>query len=296
MFGIAFDKATGMAIAAENGAKDHDEINVLENGGNYGYPVKQQKEQPSSSLWAQTDNSSAIPPARTYYKTITPTQMIFYDDNHFRNLKNMFLVTSYGEGSIYALSFNETRMLVEEVAIRLPEVRGHIISIAKTPNGAIYLAGENIYKLISIDEKRQPLTYFINAVINSNDIQINKMLLNLTTKVLSIDISNTDTSANITDNNGNTSAISPPSLRLTIPKTLLGIISEVTSEDYNTTASPNDKSIENFKTKETRRVTNVGDTIIDIQLNDNVATDKILIKGQTSTLVPSPDENIHIQR
>jgi glucose/arabinose dehydrogenase len=295
MLGIAFDKGTGMAIAAENGGKDHDEINVLENGGNYGYPANQQKEQASPSLWAQTDNSSSIPPARTYYKTITPTQIIFYDDNHFRDLKDMFLVTSYGEGSIYALSLNKTGHLLEEVAIRLPEVRGHIISIAKAPNGAIYIAGENMYKLISIDDNQPTLTYFIDTVTDNN-IQIDKMFLNLTTKVLSLDISDINANTNITDNNGNTSAISPPSLRLTIPKTLLGIIYEVTSEDYNTTASPNEKTVENFKTKETRRVTNVGDTIIDIQLKDNFATDKILIKGYSSTLIKTPTRNVQIQR
>jgi glucose/arabinose dehydrogenase len=296
MLGIAFDKATGMAIAAENGAKHHDEINVLEKGGNYGYPANRQKEQSSPSSWAQTDNSSSIPPARTYYKTITPTQMIFYDDNRFRGLKDMFLVTSYGEGSIYALSLNKTGHLLEEVAIRLPEVRGHINSIAKAPNGDIYIAGENMYKLISIDDNQPTLTYFIDTVSNNNGIQIDKMFLNLTSKVLSLDISNTNANTNITDNNGNTSAISAPSLRLTIPKTLLGIISEVTSEDYNMTASPNEKTVENFKTKETRRVTNVGDTIIDIQLKDNFATDKILIKGYSSTLIKPPTRNVQIQR
>ena len=47
------------------------------------------------------------------------------------------------------------------------------------------------------------------------------------------------------------------------------------------------------------RVTNVGDTIIDIKLRSNIPdqdTDKILIKGLTSLLVPAPSRPISILR
>jgi len=295
MFGIAFDKGTGTGIVGENDVIHHDEINLLESGGDYGYPVKQQQQSSSQAKLIQTDNGSAIEPARTYYKIITPTQMVFYDDNRFRTLKGMFLVASYSEGSIHALSINETGSLVKEVVIRLPELRGHIISIAKAPDGGIYIAGENMYKLTSIDNNPSTLTYFINIDRNNSNIQINDLSLNLSTKVLSIDISNTHTDTNVKDNSGNTSATSR-SLQLTVPKVLLGTIYEVTSEKYNKSSDSTDKVVQEFKTKESRRTTNVGDTIIDIQLNDNVAEDKILIKGQTSTLAQEPSKNIQIRR
>jgi hypothetical protein len=122
------------------------------------------------------------------------------------------------------------------------------------------------------------------------------MSLDLPNKVLSLNIANSNIS------NGSNDSYRPTnqtyqSLRLSIPKTLLGIIYEITSENYNRTSNPEDKIIENYNIKETRRVTNVGDTIIDIQLNNsNVEADKILIKGQSSTLVKPPGRNIHIQR
>jgi hypothetical protein len=191
----------------------------------------QYQQSSAGSKLIQTDNSSAMKPARIYYKTITPTQMVSYDGNSFRDLRGMFLVTSYGEGSIYAFSINETGSIVEEIAIRLPEVHGHIVAIANSPNGDIYLAGENMYKLVSIDSVRPTSLYFIDIISNGdNNIQINGLSLNLSNKVLSIEVSNS--TANVKSDPENTSATFP-SLRVTVPKTLLGSISEATSETYN---------------------------------------------------------------
>ena len=113
--------------------------------------------------------------------------MLFYDDNKFPSLKGKFLVVSYAESVLRGLAFNNTGNLIEEIIVRLPEVRGHITSIAKAPNGDLYIGGENIYKLVSIDNTKDP-TYFIEA--NSKNIQINDLSVNLTRKVISIDIVN----------------------------------------------------------------------------------------------------------
>jgi glucose/arabinose dehydrogenase len=296
MFGIAFDTSDGLGLVTENGGRHYDEINVLKNGGNYGYPVTKLKYSSAIKPY-QTDNSSAIAPARTYYKAITPTQAIYYDSNRFSQLQGLFLLPSYAEGSIYALSINKTGNLVEEIVIRLPEVRGHIMAIAQGPDGEIYLAGENMYKLISLDDIRPTSRYFIEAVRNTNsNIRINDMSLDLPNKVLSLNITNSNIS-NGSNDSYRTANQTSQSLRLSIPKALLGIIYEITSEKYNRTSNPKDKIIENYDIKETRRITNVGDTIINIQLNNsNLEADRILIKGQSSTLVKPPGRNIQIQR
>jgi hypothetical protein len=132
--------------------------------------------------------------------------------------------------TITALSINKTGDLVEEVAIRLPEVRGHIILIAKASDGEIYIAGKNMYKLVSIENVPAALIYFVDIVRDNNSIQINDISLNLSDKVLSIGISNTNTSTNNETDAGNASAISA-SLQVTIPKALLGSISGGTSEN-----------------------------------------------------------------
>ena len=195
------------------------------------------------------------------------------------------------ENSIYALTLNSTGSISEELAIRLPELRGHLIAIAGAPNGDIYLAGENIYKVASLDNTRNILTYFID-LLSKNNLQINDLSVNVTSKVLSIDFINSNN-----EMSASPGLPSSPSLQVKVPKALLGGIYDVTTGKYNESLSPSDKSIVNFKLKESRKVTNVGDTIIDINLKNNFpGSDKILIKGQSSTINQSPSKSIAIYR
>ena len=161
MYGIAFDIKTRMGIVAENDPRFYDEINLLMKGGNYGFP-----DGPSSSTSSrqQTDNVSAIKPVRTYNPPIIPAQAIFYDQNKFPTLKGKFLVVSYAERSIYAITLNSNGSISQELAIRLPGTSGHLVSIAQSPEGDIYIGGENLYKLESIERNRNKLTYFVNVV------------------------------------------------------------------------------------------------------------------------------------
>ncbi len=214
---------------------------------------------------------------------MAPSQVLFYDDNKFPSLKGKFLVVSYSEPVLRGLAFNNTGKLIEEVTVRLPEVRGHIASIAQTPSGDLYLGGENIYKLVSIDNTKDIPTYFIEA--NSKTIQIKYLSVNLTRKVITIDFIKKYNTVNQEIMTGT------PTLSK-VPKTLLGTIYDVTSEKYNNTANSSDKIVDNFKTKETLRVSNVGDTIIEIQLNDIVGSDKILMKGKSSGLIATVKNRI----
>lgn len=171
-------------------------INLLQKGGNYGFSANHHHLHSSHSKPIQTYNSSEVKPARNYYKIITPTQAIFYDGTKYPLLKGKFLIASLGEGSIYALSFNNTGSITEEIAIRLPELRGHLISVAKAPSGEIYFGGENIYKLVSLDNTESILTYFIRVA--SQNVTINGLSFDQGNKVLSINFTN----SNKTDNAG----------------------------------------------------------------------------------------------
>lgn len=289
IYGIAFDIKNRMGIVAENDPRYYDEINLLKKGENYGFPDHSSS---STSSGLQTDNISAIMPARTYNPPIIPAQAIFYDQNKFPALKGKFLVVSYAERSIYAITLNSNGSISEELAIRLPGTRGHLVSIAQSPEGDIFIGGENLYRLESIERNRNKLTYFVN-VVSTKNIEVADLTANLTKKVFTIDI--------INKNNvflANTTQTSP-TLQIKIPKVMLGGIYDVTSEKYNQSSKGSDKLVDSFTLKETMRVTNVGDTIIDIKLNRNIVdqdNDKILIKGLSSLLAPAPSRPISILR
>ena len=290
MYGIAFDDKTGMAIVAENDPRYYDEINLLKKGGNYGFPSQSSSSSTSSSL--QSDNVSAIKPVRTYNPPIIPAQAIFYDQDKFPALKGKFLVVSYAGRSIYAITLNSNASISEELAIRLSGTQGHLVSIAQSPEGDIYIGGENLYKLESIERNRNKLTYFVN-VVSSKNIDIADLTANLTARVFAIDIVN--------KNNVSLAGAGQisPTLQVKIPKAMLGGIYDVASENYNQSLNVPDKIVDSFEIKETMRVTNVGDTMIDIILKSNIPdqdSDKLLIKGLTSLLVPAPSRPLSIIR
>ena len=119
------------------------------------------------------------------------------------------------------------------------------------------------------------------------------MTANLTKKVFAIDIVNKN------DGSLASSGQISPTLQVKIPKVMMGGIFDVTSEKYNQSSRGPDKIIESFKIKETMRVTNVGDTIVDIKLRSDIPDkeiDKLLIKGLGSALIPGPSRPISILR
>ncbi|HXG07179.1 MAG TPA: PQQ-dependent sugar dehydrogenase, partial [Nitrososphaera sp.] len=153
MYGIAFDNSSGTGLITENGDFRYDEINIIEKGGNYGFPTLQPPNLPPE----RADNTS-IKPVRSYWDTIAPTNMIYYTGDAVPELKGMFLFGTF-TGDIYALKLSEdNKRVVEEIKIDLahfPFVP--TVGIAQSPDGKIYYGGYQIYTLDSIDEMEQML-------------------------------------------------------------------------------------------------------------------------------------------
>jgi glucose/arabinose dehydrogenase len=152
MYGIAFD-LNGTGLVTENGDVRYDEINIIKNGGNYGFPTSQ-----PANLPPEQANDSSIKPLRSYWETIAPTQMIYYDGAALPELNGMFLFGSF-TGDIYALKLSgDGNRIVQEIKIELehyPFVP--TVGIAQSPDGKLYYGGYQIYTLDSISEAEQML-------------------------------------------------------------------------------------------------------------------------------------------
>lgn len=153
MYGIAFDN-NGTGLVTENGDFHYDEINLITKGGNYGFPTLQ-----PPNLPPELTNNSSIKPLRSYWDTIAPTQMIYYDGNAVPELKGMFLFGSF-TGDIYAIRLSEDKSkIVQEIKIDLehyPFVP--TVGIAQSQDGKIYYGGYQIYTLDSIGELKSMLS------------------------------------------------------------------------------------------------------------------------------------------
>jgi hypothetical protein len=172
MYGIAFDDG-GIGLVTENGDVRYDEINLITKGGNYGFPTSQ-----PANLPPERANGSSIKPLRSYWDTIAPTQMIYYDGDSVPELKGMFLFGSF-TGDIYALKLSEDKKsIVEELKIELshfPFVP--TVGIAQSPDGKIYYGGYQIYTLDSIGERKQilfPIEVDLLSGVNIGEISVNQ--------------------------------------------------------------------------------------------------------------------------
>ena len=258
VFGIAFDKKSGLGIVTENGDAHYDEINILRKGANYGFATSQP---PTRS--PLLDNSSSVKPVRAYWETIAPTQAIFYDANKFAKLKDKLLFGSYNEGFVYVLGLNHTGSVTDELAIEFP-YDDNVDSIVQSPSGDIYFGGYKIYKISSInmDQPEQNM-YFIEFTLN--EAQVSNLQFDIDSASVSFDATSSDS------NSG-----SPPSIQVRIPKPLLSGIFEVSTPSSN--SNQNDSIISQFDIKQQYRTANVGDTVIDIALKNGLKG-KVSIKG-----------------
>ncbi len=212
-YGIAFDK-NGEGIITDNGYAHFDEFNVLQRGGNYGFPTVQIPSLPSISI-----NSPFIPPLRSYYNVIAPTQAIFYLGDKYPALSGKFVFGSYDDIVLHAILIGgkETTRTVNDLEIRFQNSPpDNVVAVAQSPQGDVYFAGYNIYKLKSVDAGRQQTVFPIQIRI-SEGIDMKGMKFLPLEKSIMFDLS-------VVSKNTSRSFIN-----LQIPKSLLAGIYSVTT-------------------------------------------------------------------
>jgi len=222
IFGIAFDKKDGIGIISEDGDFHYDEINIIQKGGNYGFPSLQ----PPNIAPALFTNNSSIQPVRSYWNTVTPTQTIYYDGDKFPHLKNTFLVGTF-IGNIYALTM-DTRskhlLLEEKLALRHYPIEP-AIAIAQSPSGDIYYGSYHIYKLRSIDLKSKIQDLFPLEIKPSPNLAIKNLQASGSSDIV-IDI-------HPIINTRKSSMSTLSSIQISIPSALIPRISSVTNTVTN---------------------------------------------------------------
>ncbi len=102
-FGLAFHPKTKKLYICDVGPDNNDEINIIEKGGNYGWP----------EVMGISKDNRYINPIKTYTPVITPTQCTF--------VGNDFYFGSFNEGSVHKLTLDEkdpAKVLKDEIVYR----------------------------------------------------------------------------------------------------------------------------------------------------------------------------------
>lgn len=126
IFGLAFHPKTGRLYICEEGPDRDDEINIIEKGGNYGWP----------NVTGLARKNGFIDPIISYTPTITPTQCLF--DGKF------FYFGSYNEGTVHRLTFGnngQVRVVKDEIVYQGKSFG--VIGVFKNPKGEFFVTTPN---------------------------------------------------------------------------------------------------------------------------------------------------------
>jgi aldose sugar dehydrogenase len=133
---MAFQPETGALWVGEVGPRGGDELNRIEKGQNYGWPVVSWGEHYSGRDIPDPPTHPEFKDAvRHWIPVISPSGMIFYQGSMFSNWKNNALIGGLTHKELVRLVFEGTRV-IDEDRLPMPE---RIRDVETAPDGSIYV-------------------------------------------------------------------------------------------------------------------------------------------------------------
>jgi glucose/arabinose dehydrogenase len=129
--GIDWHPVTGELWASEHGNSGNDEINVIERGGNYGWP----------RIEGGETQAGMTPPIAFYSPSIAPSGASFYRGQRFPLFVNNFFVATLRGSHVLRLRMDGRRIVSQERL--LGDRYGRIRDVVAGPDGLLYFCTSN---------------------------------------------------------------------------------------------------------------------------------------------------------
>jgi glucose/arabinose dehydrogenase len=136
--GAALNPANGAFWMHEHGAQGGDEINIIEPGKNYGWPVITWGiDYDGSKIGEGTSKAGMEQPIYYWVPSIAPSGMAFYTGDKFPGWKGNLFVGSLKFGRLVRLELNGSKVTHEERLLQ--EIGARIRDVRMGPDGLLYL-------------------------------------------------------------------------------------------------------------------------------------------------------------
>ena len=142
--GLFYNTTTQQLWAIEHGPRGGDEINLIQAGRNYGWPVisygmEYNKDVPVGKATAREGMEQAI---KTYIPSIAPSGLIQYSGKAFPEWKNNLLTGSLKLRHLNRIVLNDDNVATQEIRL-MREVNGRIRNVIEDSNGWLYLSTDD---------------------------------------------------------------------------------------------------------------------------------------------------------
>jgi glucose/arabinose dehydrogenase len=153
--GLTFDPTTGKLWEVEDGPRGGDELNLMEPGKNYGWPVALHGiDYPGQTIGEGIVEKAGIEQPRYYWDpVIAPSGLAFYTGNLFPQWKGSVFIGALRGQMLDRLTMNADKVVAEEPL--LVDLHSRIRDVRIGPEGAVYVLtdGPNNAKLLKLTPK-----------------------------------------------------------------------------------------------------------------------------------------------
>ena len=140
--GLAFHPETGVLWENEHGPQGGDELNIVERGKNYGWPIASYgREYPpdGAKVSAKSTADGVEDPMLLWIPSIGISGLTFYTGDKFPEWKGNILVGGLSGLAVHRISFNEKGGLMGRETLLEP-LRQRIRDVRQGPDGLVYVA------------------------------------------------------------------------------------------------------------------------------------------------------------
>lgn len=147
--GLDFDPTTGDLWETEHGPRGGDELNLIEKGKNYGWPViTYGMNYDGSPITSLTHKEGMEQPVLHWTPSIAVCGIGFYRGDKFKNWKNNLFVTSLAKEELRRLEIVNRKVVHQEIVFK---GIGRIRSVVTGPDGLLYLAMNSPDRIIRLE-------------------------------------------------------------------------------------------------------------------------------------------------